>query len=188
MSGDTPDRAVAEWLRRLTWALGRMPAPQRDDIVAEVRAHIEEATASGRSPHDVLAGFGDPAVYARPFLDEMELASALGSGRPGDLFAAVLARAHRSLLAVLALAAVTALGVAAFTAVSLVIMKLQDPAHVGLWIGPRQQFIGVIDDPSQAREYLGGWLYPLAALVLTLAAVLGRLLLLWSVRRLARAR
>lgn len=182
------DPTVADWLRRLAWALAAMPAPQRDDIVAEARAHLEERAADGRSAIDALAGFGPAEDYARPFLDEMELTAALGSQKSGDLLGAVARRVHRSLVAAGAAVVLLTLALIALAAISLVIMKLQDPVHAGLWVGPGQQFIGTIDDPAQARELLGLWLYPLAAASLALAWLIGRLVLLWAVRRLARPR
>lgn len=188
MSG-TPDAAtVALWLRRLTWALAAMPAAEREDIVEEARGHLEDRIRDGQSAAEALAGFGPADVYARPFLDEMELTAALGSQKSGDLLGAVARRAHRSLLAAGAALILLVLALVALTAISLVIMKLRDPVHAGLWIGPGQRFIGVIDDPGRAREVLGVWLYPLAGAGLALAWLIGRLVLLWAVRGLTRAR
>jgi len=180
------DPMVADWLRRLKWALSAMSEADRDDIVAEAQAHLDERLAAGQPPAEALAGFGPAEAYARPFLDEMELTAALGSQRSGDLLGAVARRIHRSLVAAGAAVVLLALALVAFTAVSAVVMKLRDPLHAGLWIGPGQPFIGTIDDPTQAREMLGLWLYPLAAASLAAAWLLGRLVLLWAVRRLAR--
>src|SRR5215475_3417190 len=63
MSTDPSD--VQEWLRRLKWSLASMPSPERDDILAEARAHIDEALASGKTPAQALSGFGPPEEYAR---------------------------------------------------------------------------------------------------------------------------
>lgn len=188
MSGTEDSAAVAAWLRRLSWALAAMPAAEREDIVEEARGHLEERLRTGQSASEALTGFGAADVYARPFLDEMELTAALGSQKSGDLLGAVARRVHRSLLAAAAAAVLLALALVAFTAVSLVIMKLQDPVHAGLWIGPGQRFIGVIDDPGAARERLGVWLYPLAGASLALSWLIGRFVLLWAVRALVRPR
>ncbi len=180
------DRAVADWLRRLKWALAALPESDRDDIVAEAAAHLEEAAAAGRSTGEILTGFGAPELYARPFLDQAELARALGSQTAADLAGAVARRVHRSLVAALAGAALLAIVVVMFVAVTLVVMEVQDPIHTGLWLGAHVRFIGQIDDPSIARDLLGGWLIPLAAVVIGGGWVIGRLLLLAAVRRLAR--
>lgn len=44
------------------------------------------------------------------------------------------------------------------------IMRYFDPTHVGLWVAPGVFALGVIDDPSRAREVLGNDVY-LVALV-----------------------
>ena len=180
----TDRRLIEDWLRRLKWSLANVPSPEREDIVAEARAHIEERVASGSSIADVLAGFGPADAYARQFIDEMEIAAALGAQRSGDLLGVIGRRVHRSLTAALALLAVLALGLVAAASVVMAAIKLVDPVHAGLWIGPTQQFIGVIDDPSAAHEVLGLWLYPLAALSLLLVWLIGRLVLIRAVRTL----
>ena len=186
MTSLTQDRAVAAWLRRLSWALGSLPARDREDIVAETVAHLEEAAESGRPLQDCLAGFGEADAYARRFLDE--LARALGGQKTSDLVGAVVARAHRSLVAALAGGVLLLLGMAVLTALTLAVMEIQDPAHTGLWLGPHVRFIGQIDDPAGAVDLLGGWLLPAAAAVIGLAWVVGRLVLLAAVRSLARPR
>lgn len=53
---------------------------------------------------------------------------------------------------------------AAFTVALLTtaIMRCIDPAHAGLWVAPGVFALGVIDDPSRAREVLGHDIYLLA--------------------------
>lgn len=186
MTATQQDRVAADWLRRLNWALAALPEADRNDIVAEAAAHLDEAAAAGRATRDTLAGFGAPEAYARPFLDEAELVRALGSQTATDLAGAVVRRVHRSVVAALAGVAVLAIAMVMFVAVTVVVMEVQDPVHTGLWLGDRERFIGQIDDPSAARDLLGGWLIPLAAGVIGAGWVLGRLLLLAAVRRLAR--
>lgn len=176
------DRAIDLWLRRLNWALAKVPAADREDIVAEARAHIEDRIAAGRPAGEVLADFGPAETYARDFIDEMETVGALGAQRSGDLLGVVLRRVHRSAVAALALFVILVLALLSLSALGMVVMKITDPVHAGLWMGPHEQFIGVIDDPTQARELLGFWLYPLAALVMLIAWTLGRLTLIGTVR------
>lgn len=180
------DKAVADWLRRLKWALTAMPQADRDDILAETEGHIAEALAEGRAPAAVLDGFGPADSYARRFLDEMELTAALGSQRSGDLFGAITRRVHRSLIAAAAGAVMLVLATAVLFAVTLAVMEIQDPVHTGLWLGPRVRFIGQIDDTGAARDLIGGWLLPACAAVVGLAVVIGRMVLLAAVRRLVR--
>jgi hypothetical protein len=188
MSAAKQDRDVAAWLRRLNWALGALPARDREEILAETAAHLDEATAAGRPAPDVLAGFGSAEAYARRFIDDADVTQALGGQRSGDLIGVVARRAHRSLVAALAGVALLMLGMAGLMAVTVAVMEIQDPVHAGLWWGPTVRFVGTIDDPAMARDLLGPWLIPAAVAVLGAAWVLGRLILLAAVRTLARAR
>ncbi|MDO8380532.1 HAAS domain-containing protein [Phenylobacterium sp.] len=188
MSPASPSPEIAHWLRRLSWSLAAIPTPEREDIVAEIADHLRERTQSGQAPADVLAGFGAPEAYARRFLDDFELSGALGSQRSGDLAAAILRRAHHSLLALAAVAAACLLAAGAFVVVLTATYKVFDPTHAGLWSGRAGFFIGIIDDPATARELLGFWIFPLAALSLVLAWLAVRLILVGALRRIARDR
>lgn len=176
----------SRWLRQLGWALARLPTAERDEIIRETRSHIEERLAEGHPVESVLAGFGDADRYARQFMEEMEAYEALGSQRSGDLALFVLGQAHRNAFAAGALLLVTALGGVGLVALVIAILKIADPAHTGLWQGPDFTFLGVINQPVEAQEVLGFWLLPLAALLLVLALMAGRLLLAFTVRTLLR--
>lgn len=178
------DRTGEDWLRRLKWALAEIPSPEREDIVAEARSHIEDRIAAGRKAGEVLADFGPAEIYARRFIDEMDTSGALAAQRSGDLLGVVMRRVHRNLVAALALFAVMVLGLLAFFDLAVIWMKVTDPVHAGLWAGPHHRFIGVIDDPSRSHELLGLWIYPLSALVLLLVWIIGRAILIWAVRTL----
>ncbi|WP_421933242.1 HAAS signaling domain-containing protein [Phenylobacterium sp.] len=179
---------IAHWLRRLSWSLAAIPAPEREDIVAEIGDHLNQRAQAGQAPAEILAGFGAPEAYGRRFLDDFELSGALGSQRAGDLAVAILRRAHRSLAALAAVAAACLLAAAAFVVVTTAIYKVIDPTHAGLWSGRAGFFIGIIDDPASAHELLGIWIFPLAALSLVLAWLAGRLILVGALRRIARDR
>ena len=184
----TDQAEVERWLSRLGWALNHLPPHERDDIVRETRSHIEDRVASGASLQQVLSGFGPAERHARRFVDEIQACEALGSQRVGDLARFVANRAHRSVGAAIALLALILLTILAGITVVVVGLKIVDPVHAGLWTGPGQTFIGIIDDPQAGREILGLWLFPAAAVVLTLIFIAGRLLLSLVVPRLAPQR
>jgi hypothetical protein len=188
MTPTSEDQAVADWLRKLKWALTRMPSPEREDIVAETRAHLEERVAAGVTPAEAIAAFGPADVYARTFLDEMDVAVALGSRRLGDILAVVVRRLNRSLIAAAAFLVVLFVGGVALGLIVAAIWKIFDPAHVGVWIEGRSFWIGNIDDPAAGRELVGLWLYPIAAAGVTTAWLVCRAVLLWTVRALAPQR
>ncbi|MEQ1866604.1 MAG: hypothetical protein ABL996_18355 [Micropepsaceae bacterium] len=176
--------ALEDYLRRLGWGLASLPEHDRNDIVAETRAHVLERVERGDSLETVLAAFGAPEIYARTFVDGMELSSALGSEQSVALLDVVLRRAHRSAIAGIAFVVLAFLGACAFAAAYLALLKLLYPAHAGLWISQTQQFIGTIDDPATAHEMLGYWVFPIAVVVCAAAWIMGRLVLLLAVRTL----
>jgi hypothetical protein len=181
-------RAVAGWLRRFRWSLAGIGSPEREDIVAEVRAHLAERMAAGAGVTDALNAFGTPEAYARSFVEEMELARALTGERFPSLLAAVVQRAHRSVVAGAAFLAVLLLGATALGVVVTAVLRLSDPTHAGLWLGQGSFFFGKVDDPAAYRELLGGWIYPLAPLSVAFAWVLGRLALISALRTIRRSR
>ncbi|MDJ1370496.1 DUF1700 domain-containing protein [Gulosibacter molinativorax] len=56
--------AAARYLTSLATELRGLPAETRGEILADVRAHIDEATESGRDIDEVLTKLGDPADVA----------------------------------------------------------------------------------------------------------------------------
>jgi uncharacterized membrane protein len=188
MSAQDEDPEVSRWLNRLNWALASIPAAERDDIVVETRGHLAESIADGHSPRDALAHFGAAETYARTFLDDIELSGALGSQRAGAMLSVLARRVHKSLVAAFGFLLVVVLGGVAFGAMLTALVKIVSPAYAGFWVGPRDFGLGVIDDPSHAHELLGKWIFPVLALILALCWILGRMVLLWSLRTLAKAR
>lgn len=188
MTAQSEDPDVSRWLDRLTWALAGIPAAERDDIVAETRGHLAESIADGHSPRDALAHFGEAETYARTFLDDRELSGALGSQRLGAMLSVLARRVHKSLVAAFGFFMVVILGAVALSAGLTGIVKIFDPAHAGLWVGPRVFVLGITGNPSRAHELLGNWIFPVTALMVAVSWILGRMVLLWSLRTLAKAR
>jgi hypothetical protein len=178
--------STEDWLRRLKWALASMPSPEREDILAETRAHLEERLASGATAQGALAPFGAPESYAAQFLEDMELAGVLARPRLPQLLGTIARRAHKSLVAAIAFLLVLFVGGTVLGVCATAIWKLGDPSHAGLWIGGGNFFFGTVDDPTPMREVLGNWIYPLALVSLGLGWMLCRLLLIWAVRTLKR--
>jgi uncharacterized membrane protein len=175
------DRRIEDWLRRMNWALGRMPSPEREDIMAETRAHLRERLDGGQDAEAALAALGPPDVYARRFIDEMELSGALGSQKSSDLLRVVLRRVHRSLVAAVAFVALLFIGGIGVGFPIVALCKLADPTHFGLWVGPYNFSIGSNESPD-VHEVLGDYFYPMAVVATGLAWVLGRMVLLWAAR------
>ena len=67
------DRASRRYLRSLKQRLADLPAEASESILQDVRAHIEEATATGRSSDEVLASLGNPRELAEASRAELVL-------------------------------------------------------------------------------------------------------------------
>lgn len=90
------DGQLKTYLRRLGWALARMPAQDREEILEETRSHILDRVDQGLSVPEVLATLGKPETYGALFIDDMEITEALASQGVVEVGAAVLKRVHRS--------------------------------------------------------------------------------------------
>lgn len=66
---------IESYLAQLADAMPRM-MPEREQIIADVRAHIEEDMQRGEALDAVLARLGDPANLAASYLSEIPLVSA----------------------------------------------------------------------------------------------------------------
>lgn len=173
------------FLRHLDGALSAMPAAEREDVVAEIRSHLEDRAARGDV--DLLGPFGRPEAYAATFLQERALVGALARGTSWELGRALLAGARRFgwWYVVLVLAVLHLYG-AVF--VVLAVLKPLFPGNVGAFVGTERFSIGAHFGPESAfagtREVLGWWSVPIFFVV-------GVLLLWsanWTLRRLARWR
>lgn len=184
MNADDP--RLANYARRLRWALSALPEADRDGIVAEMRSHVLDRMDAGATLADALAGLGEPEDYARGFRDAYALAYALSSRRTSNLIAALLQGAAYSALAACVGVLLLVLWAAAALVVYVAILKVSDPAHVGLWSGENFFFIGIIDDPSSGRELLGPWITPLALVCVTFAWVITHAVAVWTLKRLPR--
>jgi hypothetical protein len=175
------DSRIEDWLRRMKWALARMPSPEREDILAETRAHLRERLDGGQDAEAALAALGPADAYARRFIDEMELSGALGSQKFSDLLRVILRRLHRSLIALVAFFALLILGAIGIGAPLTALARMVDPAHFGLWVGPDNFAFGYNDSPS-VHEVLGAKIYPVSLIMAGTAWVLGRMVLVWAAR------
>jgi uncharacterized membrane protein len=186
MSSDPAE--IEAWLRRLKWSLASMPAPERDNILDEARSHLREVLAKGCTPAAALKRFGRAEDYARHFVEEMQIMGALGSRDSRALLQVLTSQLSGSIVGTLAVIGMAALGVFALAAVLMLTLKILDPAHTGLWRGAHAFFIGKIDNPAEATDLLGIWLYPMCVGVLALCWMSCRMLLVRTVSRIARSR
>ena len=187
MSADPAE--VEEWLRQLKESLASMSSPERDNILKEARSHLCERLAAGCTPSAALAGFGSPEDYAQRFVEEMQTGDALRSTDTAAHPPVIANPTNRTFVATLAGVGIAVLGVLSCVAVLLLIAKLFDPVHVGVWrLRPNGLIVGKIRNPAEGADLLGTWLYPFCVGVLALSGMGCRALLLWAARQLAGGR
>lgn len=135
--------AVDQYCSRLCKALHRVPAPERDEIVLEVRSHIlERVEAEPNLTENILAeifrAVGEPKELASEYRTQAMLRRATGSTSPWLLLRATLRWAASSLAGVVAFVA-TAVGYAcAFVFLACALLKPVFPSRIGLWLAPEQ--------------------------------------------------
>ena len=185
---DTTNNELKAYLRRLRWALAKLPAPERSDIAQETEAHIRDRVAQGQPQAQALEELGTPETYARGFIDELQLSQALVSRSFGTMAAALLRRAPQNIAASIALVIGGLAGIVAVGMGSLSIFKFFAPDNTGLFRSPTGGYHFSFQIPAPlGQELLGDWLYPVSIASLLFGLWLCRLIWLWGVRNLHRS-
>lgn len=173
---------IDTWLGYLEQVLSPLPAGERADIVFEARAHLEERVAAGLSATSALAGFGKAEHYARAFLEDHKLNTALDSRRSLTMLKTLLSVAGQSLIATIGLIAFLVFSLTTLGAIAGILLKIAQPQTVGLWSGPDYFALGALTDPPQAPEVLGGWIYPILIAIAVIDAWLARFSLVLALK------
>lgn len=182
-------KRIEDYLRALSRALRALPDRDRDDIVAEIRAHLDHRASEGKLD-DALKALGGPEACARTFIEEMKIQSAFADGGPAKTFGALLALAsvRATATAGLFISSIFFMTAAAFMFVAF--YEMVSPEQVGLWSDPAMgSFIfGMQDDlPSPtARELLGRWMIPVSGALAVLTFVAGQWLARFFIRLMMR--
>jgi uncharacterized membrane protein len=152
---------IEGFLRRLRRGLAALPADIRDDLVAEVRTHIEEREALG--VFDLASSFGSPEAYASRLIHEGTLNTALDRGNPLSVLTVLLGTARVTALTIFAVLPLAALEIMACALTLLGLLKPLSGSHVGLFLFPNGSFggFGYTSDPGSMHEVLGYAAMPL---------------------------
>lgn len=181
----TPEAYRDHYLRRLRWALQPLPEEDRGEIVAETRSHFLDREAQGVAVEAIAAELGEPEVYARGFLENYEISTALAGGSVPRMLATASRWLGRGVVASLGFFLVLLLYLLAGSWGLVALLKPVFPDRVGFWTGEHVLAIGFVDPPStDAVEHLGYWLIPLALAAALLLWKLATVLLRRLLRRL----
>lgn len=180
---------IGDYVRSLARALRALPECDRDDIVAEIRAHLEHRAGEGKLL-DAVKALGAPEVCARAFIEEMKIQSAFADGGATKTFGALLALASRRATATAGLFFSGIFFVMAAAFVFIAFYEVVSPEKVGLWSDPVNGsfFFGTMDQPAPATatERLGRWLIPVASALAVLSFVFAQALSRFFIRLMMR--
>jgi hypothetical protein len=180
---------IDDYLRGLARALRVLPERDRDDIVAEIRAHLEHRAGEGKLDGAIKA-LGAPEICARAFIEEMKIQAAFADGGATKTFGALLALASRRATATAGLFFSGIFFVMAAAFVFIAFYEMVSPEKVGLWSDPANGsfFFGTMDEPAPATatELLGRWLIPVASALAVLSFVFAQSLSRFFIRLMVK--
>jgi hypothetical protein len=186
MTDSTLPSEVSQWLSLLQHALKALPQSERDDIVREARAHLEDRIAAGLSSDQALHGFGDAHTYARSFLDEHSLNTALTSKRIVPMLKTLTAFAGRSTLAFFGLMGTLIAGSIGLSSAISLVAKIFKPELVGLWYREEDHNtmlrLGTWNPPEGATDIAGAWIYPLLIVLIAVGFLMARYCVIGTLR------
>lgn len=173
------EREIEHYLDRVARYLAPLPDDEVTEILAELRSHLVESAALGDDAlQRTFKGLGSAEDFARGYLDDEVLRSALAGGSPADLWMGVLRQAPRRVGAFVGFGIVSIFYLFAFSFFAIILLKIISPDQTGLWVGPGMEpfFLGMIggDGPDAGlRDIAGVWLIPLALTLGTFTTVCG---------------
>ena len=183
MTDPTLGAEATRYLRRFRWALSDLPESERDEIAAELSGHIGERVDEGAKLSEVLAALGPAEDYARAFITERKASVAIATRSLPNLISALVVRAGSSITSLISVVGLAAVWMVAFVLLVVAVMKIFDPAHIGLWQSETEFYFGFHTRPDEASELLGLWLFPTAIAFALGAAYATRLAALFVLRR-----
>ncbi len=158
---------ISEYLQELARGLSRVPQPQRDEWLREIRAHLEESAAHAEGDAreralEAVARFGTASEVAAGLQAEAMLEQGTRGFRP-LLLARGLAAAYGTGWTLFALA--FSLGYLVLIPIAmLTVAKLINP-EAGLWLHPSGGWALSFHGFEGSREVLGWWLPVIGAAV-----------------------
>ena len=160
---------IESYLARVRVALRGLPDREIDDILRELRSHVDELTGKeGSGVEAALQSLGDPLDLAQTYRAENQMVRAQCSGSPLIILQG-LRHASRDTLGRVTATALYVLGYFGMgTLWAGALQKLLAPSRGGLWYTPGDFWSITLvvggNPPAGARELLGWWVVPIALL------------------------
>lgn len=177
VSTNSVTESVDEYCKRLGKALHKLPTPERDDFIREVRSHIwERVEAEQEVTAEVLAeifrALGEPKVLAAEYRTQAMLREATRSDAPWVLRPYVLLRATLrwgvTSIAGMVAFLVTVIGYGCALEFYLcALLKPVFPKHIGLWLAEQHTVsLGYWNGRFSGAEFYGIVVRPPTSFVL----------------------
>ena len=160
---------LESYLSRVRIALRGLPEREIDDILRELRSHVDDyAGKDGLGVEAALQSLGDPVDLAQSYRSENQMVRAECSGSPLIILQG-LRHASTGTVGRVTLTALYVLGYFGMgTLWAGALEKLLAPSRGGLWYTPGDVWSITLVvggyPPAGARELLGWWLVPMAVL------------------------
>jgi uncharacterized membrane protein len=182
----TLPKQADDYLKQVRQGLASLGQDEREEIVAELRSHLLDRQAQGKT--DLLDGFDTAERFAAAFVTESALRSALAQGTSWALGRALLMAARDSALLLFGL---LPLLLAQLIAVGFMVCAALKPFfqdQLGLWVGPHAFFIGTTTGTAtDIHQVTGWWVFPAVAvagvILFWLSTRLMMSLVRWRLRR-----
>ena len=158
-----PELKIATYFARVRVALRGLPEREIDDILRELRSHVDEL-ADASEVEAALESLGDPLDLARTYRSQNQMVRAECSGSPLVILPGLryASRGTFERTTVTALYVLGYFGMGTLWAGAL--EKLLAPSRGGLWYTPGdfRSLTLVVggNPPANARELLGWWVVP----------------------------
>jgi hypothetical protein len=182
-----PQGLIDSYLERLRRCLKDLPPGDVDDILLEIRGHIQErSTGTGAtdsaSMERVLAALGTPEAIGALYRGELLVARARAGFSPLLIIRTTYRWAMKTMLGlVVFLMGVIGYGLG-LTFIASGVLKPFFPDNVGLWIDPHGMQLAVPTGQATGPELLGWWIIPLAPLLGAVMMIGTTLFLRWMLR------
>lgn len=153
---------IHKYLKSLSKYLSRLGKADADDVIREIESHIYDALEAreeeGRQAgaEAILAGFGEPRDLAAGYVEHI-----LDGAAPPKGFRAIQRVKKGATKGLYFATLIFGFGIS-LALVLVGIMKVIDPANVGVWVSSNETLvIGSLSDvPAGTRELLGWWAVP----------------------------
>lgn len=161
-SNPASQRLYHNYMDRCKRVVHILSAQDQQECLMEINSYIYEYIQENRQQDEmtallnILERIGDPEITLREVVASKKIDQALRTYNIKHLLQALYLNLRNGVAYIL----LFVLTLLLLTFPILIIVKIIDPIHTGLWTGKGAFFLGVTDDDSRFIELLGHWFIP----------------------------